>query len=109
MRGKKVKQLRMVAKIKAQSQNAITYQGAHQVKLPLGAFWGTPETTNIVKHGDDYIFVQRLLHAFSLKAITKKLKKFLRVVERPKRHIVVSQLALILTKRPHLLGLGTPT
>jgi hypothetical protein len=109
MRGKKVKQLRMVAKLKAQSQNATTYQGTHQVKLPFGAFLGTPETTNIVKHGDDYIFVQRLLHTFSLKAITKKLKKFLRVVERPKRHLVVPQLALILSKEPHLLGLGAST
>ena len=109
MRGKKVKQLRLVAKLKAQSQNATTYQGAHQVKLPFGAFMGTPETTNIVKHGDDYIFVQRLLHPFSLKGITKKLKRFLRVVERPRRHQVAPQLALILSKEPQLLGLGAAT
>lgn len=107
MRGKTVKRLRSLAKSKSHSENETTYQGAHQVKLE----WAPSPVkrgSNIVEHKGDYIFVQRLLHPFSVKAILKKVKKFQRVTPRPLRHVVAHQLSLILSTEPELLGLGQP-
>lgn len=91
MNGKQVKRIRKMAMTKAHSQNDTTLEGVKARKLEsyeLAMEHFNTNVTNIVKGH----FVQRKLHNFSLKRISKAIKAIFKQTPRPQRPRMLSLL-----------------
>lgn len=103
MNGKKCKELRTTAKMKAISWKEVTTQGVHAWRNVEGQLFIDPRITNA--KGD--VFFQRKLHPLSVGSITKKLKRLFNATSRPERYKAFDAFKYMMDSHPELLGIPT--
>jgi len=101
MNDKQCKKLRAIAKMKAISWKEAVTQGVHAWKNVENQIFIDPRTINV----KDGVFFQRKLHPLSAGAITKKLKRLLRVTARPERQQAFDAFGYLMNSHPELLGI----
>lgn len=109
MNGKQAKQLRKIAKIKAHSYNETTFEGTYQRKVPFPMIPNSRELS-FIKHKDEWVFVQRKLHSFSVRSMVKKFKSMFKSFNHQKKYMFIhSNLNHFLLYYPERFGLDIAT
>jgi hypothetical protein len=106
MNGKQCKKLRKLAMTKAHSSNETTFEGARARKLN-DAEKVLAKYDNSITIVKDH-FVQRVLSPFSLKSITKKMKRMFVMADHTMRCQVIPQIGRLLSDQPELFNLNNP-
>lgn len=93
MRGKQATKLRQAASDVAHSQNEVSLENTFQYRIADRHLLTHPiQSSNVVEHGDDLIFVQRKLDSRSLKKIVGNWKRYMKTLSGKDRYSFMENL-----------------